>query len=539
MKDLVLFLLRFSIEEQKGGYSFAYQEGGCTAFESHTPYADGRARHVMVLKDEAVSGTLVSERPAVKQALELAAQGRVARVVVWRFDRLGRDEAETFVAIKEFESYGVEVLSATEANDRIVRGIQVVLSAEEQRKISARTRAALRQIAHENFPTGGPVPVGLIDEKVADPKGRRDKKGVLKLRTKYARDPKFAPIVEELFRLAGDARNDRAIAWLFNEKGYPSPGNRGRGWGTSTIRAIRTNEVYKGTLVHGRHRFVRKKNGKRVPVEAPRQEWIVIENCPNIEPLVSPEVWAKAQHTGHGGGGRGPNRKYALSGLVKCGECGGSMHASASCRKKNGKNYRYLRLRCGWGKDRGPAICPSERVFHYDGVMDAVVDILHQDLFSWENIDALVGMVVEELAYAVAARNSNRTEVEDELRKTEERLSKIVEAIELAQERLEILLERVKAHQTKIAALRSQLCEQPAAAEVPDADDVRRRVTGYVGKMADLLKSGNPAEVQAELKRHFREIRLFKDGRLRAEGTLEGLLQGASVVRNFSSGGGI
>ena len=47
-------------------------------------------------------------------------------------------------------------------------------------------------------------------------------------------------------------------------------------------------------------------------------------------------------------------------------------------------------------------------------------------------------------------------------------------------------------------------------------------------------------EVQAELMRHFSDIRIYPDGRLRLEGTLDGLLQGKHpLVRIANSGGRI
>ncbi|HET6495255.1 MAG TPA: recombinase family protein, partial [Thermoleophilia bacterium] len=74
--------------------------------------------------DRAVTGTTM-EREAFGRMMADAAVGRIHVLYVYRFDRFGRD-AEAHRYIKMLESAGVRVVSTTEGEDPLTRGIHLV-----------------------------------------------------------------------------------------------------------------------------------------------------------------------------------------------------------------------------------------------------------------------------------------------------------------------------------------------------------------------------------------------------------------------------
>ena len=69
-------------------------------------------------EDDGVSGTIpLHHRPAGKRLLDDAHAGRIMQVIVYRIDRLGRDTADGLQAVRELETLGVSVRSATEPLD--------------------------------------------------------------------------------------------------------------------------------------------------------------------------------------------------------------------------------------------------------------------------------------------------------------------------------------------------------------------------------------------------------------------------------------
>jgi hypothetical protein len=47
---------------------------------------------------------------------------------------------------------------------------------------------------------------------------------------------------------------------------------------------------------------------------------------------------------------------YLLSGILRCGVCGARMSAATATRRKGEQVYRYVWYRCGFNRDKGPAV---------------------------------------------------------------------------------------------------------------------------------------------------------------------------------------
>jgi site-specific DNA recombinase len=151
----------------------------------------------------------------------------------------------------------------------------------------------------------------------------------------------IAPAMPAIFRWFASGRSPRRIAFDLNRAGIPAPG--GTGWGASTINGnaargtgILNNELYIGRLIWNRLRYLKDPiTGKRVSRLNPQSEWIVRE-VPELR-IVDQDLWehvksrqvqvrkdTRTDHRQDRSFWAQTRPKYLLSGLLRCGACGGS-----------------------------------------------------------------------------------------------------------------------------------------------------------------------------------------------------------------------
>src|SRR5262249_38230842 len=141
-----------------------------------------------------------------------------------------------------------------------------------------------------------------------------------------------AAVVRRIFAEYATGKSPRRIAADLNAEHIPSP--RGGQWNASTINGHRgrrdgilQNELYTGKLVHNRVRMLRDpETGKRISRINPETEWVRVE-APELR-IISDKLWNEAQRMRRryldkpSQNCRRPKR--LLSGLLKCGQCGGA-----------------------------------------------------------------------------------------------------------------------------------------------------------------------------------------------------------------------
>jgi site-specific DNA recombinase len=147
-----------------------------------------------------------------------------------------------------------------------------------------------------------------------------------------------AGIVRRIFNDYAAGTSPQAIAKQLNKENIPGPS--GIAWGLSTIHGnpvrgngILNNELYVGRLVWNRQRYIKDpESSKRVARPNPDVEWIPKEVA-HLR-IISTKLWeaAKSRHsalrsnrTGKKAPGYWDRRRprFLLSGLMRCGCCGG------------------------------------------------------------------------------------------------------------------------------------------------------------------------------------------------------------------------
>jgi site-specific DNA recombinase len=164
-------------------------------------------------------------RPAVQEMLEESKHGLIARIIIYKLDRLTRSTKDLGHLLEVFAKYDVTLASVSESLDtssaggRLVVHMIGVIAQWERETIAERTQVALDVKRRNGEKLGGIVPFGFKAQKgklILNPKESGVLAGILKART--------------------EGRGYQDIAEALNDQGVKP--RAGRRWYASTIRAI-------------------------------------------------------------------------------------------------------------------------------------------------------------------------------------------------------------------------------------------------------------------------------------------------------------
>ncbi len=452
--------IRVSTEEQaQHGYSAAEQEeaGRKRAGALVLP---GEPLEVFVFADLGYSGATLA-RPKLAELREWVRQGKLDVLIVRDPDRLSRKLAHQLLLTEEFEKSGVRLEFLDFAwqdtpEGRLFYSIRGAIAEYEREKIRERLARGKLQKARQ-----GGVPVGFQAYGYKyDPEAGR-----------VAVNEEEAVVVQKIFLwFATEDIGIRGIAERLNAAGIPTKKRRGW-WHRQVIRQILANPVYKGEWIY-------RSGGRRGGGEEPREKVVI-----PVPPLVSPEVWEKAQeklaHIRRLWAGKG-KRSYLLSGLLTCGDCGLPMAGVfASFWGERKRRYTCARSR------PGPRGCRPAK-FVAAEVLEEIV---------WREVKAVLHCP-EDLAREAAANLSRAEEVRREMSHLKRLLAEVKKGraavrdalasglLELdaeTREKLAALKERKERLEARIAALEEDL--RAAGGLTPSAGDLLALAARVLGQM--------------------------------------------------------
>ena len=315
---------RVSTDEQRDhGFSLAAQ------LELLRKYA---ADNHYEVSDEYVDGGFSGttfERPAFQKLLEDAKQQKFQLILVYKVDRLFRNNKALLTISDELEKLGVSIRSITEPFDtsnylgKFTLSLFGSIAQLERDTLLERSKMGRLRRAREGFYSGTqPTKFGYVYNK--------------ETRKLEINEPE-AKSVRLIFKLYNQpdsslvkvGRNLRRLGCKTKEgKNFDSP----------TLHDVLRDLTYTGTWYANRY----SRGGKIKP----REQWIEVP-VPQIIPQHVFErtqglLTARRNHSA-----RNAKQKYMLQGLVKCGDCGSTVAGTAdkSIQIKNGKKYGpYSRL---------------------------------------------------------------------------------------------------------------------------------------------------------------------------------------------------
>lgn len=277
------------------------------------------------------------ERPAVKDMIEQAKQGKIQCIVVKDLSRFGRDYLIVGNYIScVFPFLGVRFIAVNDGFDSIrpadvdslETSFKTLLYDLYSRDLSRKVRSAQRFRAQRGDFLSPFAPYGYIKNPAN--------------KAHLVIDPEAAETVRRIFRLAAEGRGTEQIATLLNREAVPTPMlyKRAAGcsrtrwssiyednfWTDRTVSKILRDERYLGKNIYGKR--IRDRVGHTHTLKVSRADWISVENT--HEGIVTQEEFDRAQETMRAFVERDEVKKHdwPLYGKVRCGVCGYTLYST-------------------------------------------------------------------------------------------------------------------------------------------------------------------------------------------------------------------
>ena len=392
-----------------------------------------------IFTDDGVSGAEFSEKRPGFQSLMAALFPRpeFQVLIVSEQSRLGRDTIRTLYAIQQIQDAGVKIFSylddreitLEEDTDEIQEFIKSWSSSQERRKASQRTRDQKRDKAAQGRLADGRV---LGYRTVGDLNSRRREI-----------DPQQADIVRRIFTLCAEGKGLLKIAKALNSEGVTNPTGQVRTgatkaaslWSATGIQAILNRDLYRGVVVYGKTRRVRRA-GRKGKIAVPEADWIRVQ-VPELR-IVPQTLWdaaharlegarrvylRKTNGTLDGKPESGLESKYLLSGFLRCGTCGGTLITS---NKWGQRGKASLMFACSTRRTR-PGACGNKH-----GVPAA--ELTEQVLGQLKSYLLDPAFVVTLIVKQLEARRSAPDDLKAERQGLEARIAKLSQELERAAE---------------------------------------------------------------------------------------------------------
>ena len=312
-----------------------------------------------VYSDHAISGA-TTLRPGYQKMLEDARAGRFEVVVAEALDRLSRDQENIAGLFKQLSFAGVKLITLSEGEvGELHVGLKGTMNALFLKDLAQKTRRGLEGRIRQGK-SGGGLCFGYDVVRRVDPAGEpvHGERRINQIE---------AAIVRRIFEEFAKGRSPRAIAQSLNKEAIPGPA--GKSWGSSTIygnwqrgTGILNNELYIGRLVWNRQQFIKDPEHREAPGAAePESKWIV-EKVPHLR-ILDDDLWNLVKERQRESRSRVMTKdkgirserarrpRYLLSGLLKCGTCGGGFskisqtHYGCSTARNKGTCDNLLTLR--------------------------------------------------------------------------------------------------------------------------------------------------------------------------------------------------
>jgi DNA invertase Pin-like site-specific DNA recombinase len=240
--------------------------------------------HVKGYVDEGISGTSIGKRIFFQQMIADAKIGKFDLIMTKSVQRFARDVVDTVQTVRDLLQCNVGVYfedmnMLTFDNDIEFRlSIMAAVAQQESMKISENVKWGYQVTMKSGKRHGATPPIGYLFNN--------ENNG-------YFIDPKLAPMVRTVFQMY--ANNDigvRKLGLKLAEMGYLNAKNKP--YSSTTLKRMIEHPVYYGCIVNGRSYKPLYRADKIVAKE--KNEWIIHEDHDRVPPLVSKEIWEKANY---------------------------------------------------------------------------------------------------------------------------------------------------------------------------------------------------------------------------------------------------
>ena len=404
-----------------------------------------------------------TDRPQFQMLMEDIKRGLIARVVVYKLDRISRSILDFANMMALFQEYNVEFISSTEKFDtstpmgRAMLNICIVFAQLERETIQKRVQDAWYSRCQRGFKMGGKAPYGFRTEPIIID-GIHTKKLVI--------EPTEAAFVRKMYDMYNDPRISlHDIAAQLAAQGVRS--HYGNPFSRSTISLILRNPIYamadldiyeffksQGTEIYNDAAdfvgtngcyYYRSKGSTESKHKYLQGQMLVL--APS-EGFIPSELWLQVRKKIIANQNYQPARKARhswMAGKIKCGKCGYALMAA--------NIYGYLYFQCSVHKDnRFCSGCGTIRVRDLENV------VYQQMVKKLEDYKTLTGRKKKKAASPkLTAKQMELAQVESEIGKLLDTLTGATPVlISYANSKIEELDSRRQALACEIAKLTAE-----------------------------------------------------------------------------------
>jgi site-specific DNA recombinase len=395
--------------------------------------------------DEAKTGTNM-QRDGMIRLMRDARAGKFKAIVIYDISRGSRNLEDWLAFRREMNHIGVKVFSVTSSignldnpadflNETVQAAVgQFYVLQSRQKSIAGKAIRAERGLF-----CGGYAPLGYDIVE-----GR------------YVLNPIEAPVVRMIFDMYASGRSYSEIIAEVIKTGVT--GKRGQPIAPNTLYYILKNERYAGTYVWNEfemrhmHNWVGKKNASDDVIRMPGV----------IPAIVSLSVWQAVQsrmaaniHNSMNNT-RAQGRFYLLSGIIRCGVCGGPL-AGVTTSSKSHSYKKYICI-----NKRKSLHCHAKDI-RADKLEAYIVDFLRSRVLVPEVISAMVDKIM-----AIVSPSGEREALLQEVASLEKKNARLFSAIENGLSSPDTI-SRINENADRVKALQSRLANLPIVSPVSRA----------------------------------------------------------------------
>ncbi len=457
-----------------------------------------------VFVDDGISGAEFANRPGFLRLMNAVKPRAPFQVLVMSEEsRLGREAIETAYALKQLVTAGVRVFFYLEdrertlnsPTDKIMLSLTAFADELEREKARQRTYDAMVRKARAGHVTGGRV-FGYDNVDVLGAGGKRSHV------TRRINDAE-AVVVRRIFDLCAAGQGLRTIAKTLNEDRVPTPrAQQGRpsAWISTSIRELLYRDLYRGLVVWNKTRKRNTWGLEKRSVKA-ATDWITVD-APQLR-IVTDAQWIASHgrleqsrqtylRGTHGQlWGRpidGHESKYLLTGMARCGLCGGTMIVHS---RQHGRQRAFF-YACSSFEKRGRVVCPNSLKMWLTVADEAVLSALERELLDPEILQEAAARAAARVAAPAEDITARRHGLETALAHTEAALGRLTQAIAEGGS-VPTLVQAIRDQERRHQTLRAELADTVRPRVVPlNVAELKARVVEKAEEWRALLRKHAP-----------------------------------------------
>lgn len=401
---------------------------------------------VATYEDRARSGASIYGREGLMRLLDAARERQFDIVLTEALDRLSRDQEDLAGVWKRLNFLGIELRAVHEGTaDQIQIGIRGLLGSLFLTDLAHKVRRGMDGVVRDGRNPGG---------RAYGYRAIPGKPGELEIVEEEA------TVIRRIFRDYMAGNTPREIAHTLNKEGIRPP--RGARWTASAINGnkkrhhgILLNELYIGAVVWNRIRMMKDPDtGRRISRPNPPAEWRRGEAMHLA--IVEKDLFEAAQQRKLDRSRDSPEihrkAKFLLSGLLKCGCCGGGL-------SMKDRDHGRVRVHCSTMREAG--ICSNRQIFYMDEIERAVLAGLQQHLKAPHLLKEFAKTYQEERERLASDRTRRRSQIENQLTQLERSIDRLWADYETERVPVEIAGPKLKEMQAQRILFKAELAEEP------------------------------------------------------------------------------